>query len=677
MKKIDLHIHTISTAKDSSFDFSLDKLHEYVLDKKIDAIAITNHNCFNMTQFKLIESKLDCVVFPGIEIDIESGHLLLIANPDSDLEDFSNKCNLLEYLNDDVRSSICYEDFIKIFTDLSQYLLIPHYKKEPALNDETVAKFGINVFAGEVSNPKKFTVQLKSENKLVPVIFSDVRICDELKHFPFKQTYVQLDELTLNSLKYALGDKSKVSLSKEHSSLFQILDDGTLGSDGLNVIFGKRSSGKTYTLKRIFKSFENTKHIVQFSLLEPDEKKAEKDFKDKINLRQSNISDEYLEEFRKVVNEVLAIDIDADYNSMEEYLSSLKSFANHIYKADIYSKTIIYNESNYNIVKDVELEEIAKSVQKLKETTKHKSLVQKYIDENALINLYIELAKMIDQQNYELMIKEKVNSIIVELKRLLQNKSSVPQIEDCDFVKIYLNKIKMERFNLIVQFIKTSRLIYSEKKYGYNVEVKSKEIASATELKELSGKSSGDFKGQMAFYNKPYSYLNSLGTKIGIPNSEAYKFFCIIDYKVKNDYGFEVSGGERAEFNLVSELRDSFKYDMVLIDEPESSFDNIFLRNNVNQIIKDLSNKLPVFVVTHSNTVGASIKPDYIIYTEREIDKTTMKVKFKLYGGYASDKKLKSTTGEEVDNYTILVDSLEAGEDAYKERGIIYENIKN
>lgn len=45
MKKLDLHIHTISTKNDSmNFDFSLEKLIEYVEKRSIDAIAITNHN---------------------------------------------------------------------------------------------------------------------------------------------------------------------------------------------------------------------------------------------------------------------------------------------------------------------------------------------------------------------------------------------------------------------------------------------------------------------------------------------------------------------------------------------------------------------------------------------------------------------------------------------------------
>ena len=51
MKKIDLHIHTVSTISDSSFNFNLDKLKEYVSESGLDAIAITNHDFFDGIQF--------------------------------------------------------------------------------------------------------------------------------------------------------------------------------------------------------------------------------------------------------------------------------------------------------------------------------------------------------------------------------------------------------------------------------------------------------------------------------------------------------------------------------------------------------------------------------------------------------------------------------------------------
>ena len=73
MKKLDLHIHTQKTASDvANFDFSVNKLIKYVEEMKIDGIAITNHNLFDLMQYQEIKEKLQgiCEVLPGIEINV-------------------------------------------------------------------------------------------------------------------------------------------------------------------------------------------------------------------------------------------------------------------------------------------------------------------------------------------------------------------------------------------------------------------------------------------------------------------------------------------------------------------------------------------------------------------------------------------------------------------------------
>ena len=114
---------------------------------------------------------------------------------------------------------------------------------------------------------------------------------------------------------------------------------------------------------------------------------------------------------------------------------------------------------------------------------------------------------------------------------------------------------------------------------------------------------------------------------------------------------------------------------MLLLDEPESSFDNVFLKNKVNNIIKEISKELPVVVVTHNNTVGESIKPDFIVHTERQIN--TDGVTYNRYFGLPSDKELHSSDGKVIKNLEVILDCLEAGEKAYNERRQDYEMLKN
>ena len=76
MKKIDLHIHTLSTGGETSFDFSLEKLSQYVGNRHLDCIAITNHNRFDLSQFNSIASAISVRVLPGIEVDLDGGQIL-------------------------------------------------------------------------------------------------------------------------------------------------------------------------------------------------------------------------------------------------------------------------------------------------------------------------------------------------------------------------------------------------------------------------------------------------------------------------------------------------------------------------------------------------------------------------------------------------------------------------
>lgn len=92
------------------------------------------HNLFDYSQFHEIKDALpNTVVLPGIEADLEIGHILVIANNDDGaLFDFNAKCEEVKNLITTPNDSITYDTFIRIFGDLGNYLLIPHYKRSPS-----------------------------------------------------------------------------------------------------------------------------------------------------------------------------------------------------------------------------------------------------------------------------------------------------------------------------------------------------------------------------------------------------------------------------------------------------------------------------------------------------------------------------------------------------------------
>ena len=222
----------------------------------------------------------------------------------------------------------------------------------------------------------------------------------------------------------------------------------------------------------------------------------------------------------------------------------------------------------------------------------------------------------------------------------------------------------------IVEEIKKDKIIKSDTLYDFTIEARRKIYTGSGELKRISKTKSG-FSQAYSKYDNPFEFLQELKQITTIQEIDYYKYFCNIEFKILNRFGLAVSGGERAEFNFIRKIEDALQYELLLIDEPESSFDNIFLNKRINVQLKDISKKIPVFISTHNNTIGASIRPDYIIYTRKIIEDN--QVSFKTYTGFPTDKVLKSLDGNVIDNLAVQLDCLEAGKDSYDERKQNYE----
>lgn len=670
MKKIDLHIHTVPSLSDSNFFFSLNSLKEYVVRLGIDCIAITNHNLFDKIQFEEICQAVPAKVFPGIEIDLESGHILLISE-NEDLEDFSDKCRMLSALITKKDDWVTYEQLIQIFPLLDKYLLIPHYDKKPNIKEETLKKLGTNIIAGEVTSLRKFKACIAESDKLTPVIFSDCRFIENMTDFPTRQTFIDAEESTLIAIKGCLYDKAKVFLSKEEGNeLFQATDEGVMMSTGLNVIIGGRSTGKTYTLDKISRSFDNIKYLKQFALLQNDNEK----FKELVTTRHSLLSENYLKELKDIVYEVNEIDLRSNFTDVEKYIESLKKYASENDKLDSFSKCKLYNESNFETDDLENVRKLIKATELLLENKEYRILINKHISDNSLKSLIIDLIKTHNEIYENNLKKNWTNDLINRIKEDLRFRSSTTAIEDVDFSKVLFDNIKVAKFKQIVAEIQKEKVIDSKEIRGFRVVAKTKRYTGASQLKAKS-KRQLSFTDAFNNYADPYKFLIALKT-VGIEETDFYKFFADIEYKTLNKYGFEVSGGERSEFNLLHEISDALKHDILLIDEPESSFDNVFLKNEVNELIKEISKEIPVIVVTHNSTIGASIKPDYLLYTQKSVNNG--QVDYEIFYGHPTSKTLKNSKGEEIKNLEILFDCLEAGQEAYYERKErTYEILKN
>ena len=167
-----------------------------------------------------------------------------------------------------------------------------------------------------------------------------------------------------------------------------------------------------------------------------------------------------------------------------------------------------------------------------------------------------------------------------------------------------------------------------------------------------------------------YCFDSTITNKV--VGDDRYLIFFKSETEVHNENGKNISGGQRAEYILLRKLYDYKMYDLVLIDEMESSFDNPFLNEEVISKIKMIGQTATVFISTHNNNLGVSLNPNYYIY--HEVVDAGGNIEFKHYCGKINDDFLVCPIdGKKIKLSKILVDTMEANEIAYSERKEKYE----
>lgn len=672
MKKIDLHIHTIPTISDRDFEFSMGTLVSYVREKSLDAIAITNHNLFDQFQYESIVKEVNIPVFPGIEIDVENGHLLLLTAPD-DIDDFVIKCQKIKKLNSTSNSTLTESQFLEIFSKLDKYLLIPHYDKNPKIDLKKIPLISEHIVCGEVSSSKKFINLYKNDYELVPLLFSDLRIKKDLKKFPDNQTYVDIEDISINALKLSLCDREKVALNKNDGNrVFQILDNGLKISSGLTVVLGGRSSGKTHTLDQIYAKYnEEATYIRQFELITRDEDLDKKRFDELLRTKGDSVTQAYLQPLKKVINDVSDIDLISDEQKLENYIEKLKSYAFEYERKDIYSKTKLFDENLFETRDLSSLVSLIGTVEFLITNKEYKTLIETYIPRHSMLKLVMELIDKFLIEHKQQLAEEYTNNLIQDIKDSLGTFTTNTSVPYIDLYRIALNRKKIEKFNTIVEKAKNFRVIEERQVCQFKVIATARPFKGAQDLHAVV-KTRESFQDLFDKYDDPYSYLCCLKRIQSIPVSDYYKFFTFINFEVLNASGTKVSGGERSEFNLLQKIKNASQKQILILDEPESSFDNLFLKEGVNRSLKEISKLIPVVIATHNNTIGASVNPDYLIYAKKE-ELPTGQLRYHLYSGYPSSKELVDLEGNRIERREVMLDCLEAGEKAYCERSKTYE----
>lgn len=680
--KIDLHIHTVkNNYLDRSFSYDADSMKEYVLSNSLDIIAITNHNLFDNKNFNAIKSELntvaDCLILPGIEISLETGHVLLIFedNPAS-ISVLTKISSFIQTHEMDDHYKMSVADFNNICCGHGA-VIVPHYDKSPRISKTIISQIKDCVFVGEVDSPKKFYRIKKDETNVTPVYFSDIRIGESKNIDDYKNksrfTYVDCDERSFNSLVASLKNNDTYLSKNKIPEEFDILNGTASASTGINVLLGKRSSGKTYTLNHISEVYaKNCLYIKQFditkdcndesfnSAIEEAEKRTVLDYVSGIN-----VAFDILEETKA----------DICSTKFNTYISSLKECADEKI-ADIYSKCLLYNYSEIVKKNTSSIDRIIEAITTLLDADEfHKAIIEKRIKREDLICLYSEFITVKRKIIIDNKITDIANKICENISKKLGQKSSVKQITKCNILDYFESLYAKQKFDNLIQsideklieedtifgkFVKKSYLRKQKDKRSWKASLK---VNSSCNIDYLTSNSPSD-----AYLR--YCFDSTITNKV--VGDDRYLIFFKSETDVHNENGKNISGGQRAEYILLRKLYDYKMYDLVLIDEMESSFDNPFLNEEVISKIKMIGQTATVFISTHNNNLGVSLNPNYYIY--HEVDDVGGNIEFKHYCGKINDDFLVCPIdGKKIKLSKILVDTMEANEIAYSERKEKYE----
>ncbi|MFI3685655.1 AAA family ATPase [Vagococcus fluvialis] len=678
VKKIDFHIHTIPTeGKDYDFTYSSNWMKEYVKKAALDAIAITNHDRFDKDNYYKVKADLpNTQVFPGMELSLDEGHVNIIFSE----EDVKHLENFSEWIKNNKKSKVTVDELCNNMFNWEKGIYIFELGKSNSLT--VPEKLKQVCYVGGVSNQLKFQMFYEMDEGLIPVLFSDAHadendsenIRKNIEILKNKNTYLQIDNCSFREIINGLTDKRKIGINRNYLQDVINIEDYQV-STGLNLIVGKRGTGKTNFLETIKKqySIDDIYEIAQFETSKSDDfieqqrrrqgQSAVKLWKEKHHTQFSAIK-----EFLSSEDENLEKDID-------EYLESVKKFAKDITASNSTSKYKLIKESKFESVSTKNIENYLKDLKELIESRDLWDLLKKpERTKQVFTETYEELRLIYIKRQTKNRIQEKVNDIIDNVKKFVQSKTGISTVSECEFTRI-IKKEQMEKeINNFMNEIICEKELKKENIFGYQIIVNLTPFRNADEFRS-------DISRSDAVQNDlivPYKEKNYIDFLKNLKTKKFYRVENIADYllhlevKLLDSDGTPASGGQAVGFALMMRLEEAKNKSIVLIDEPEASLDNAYIREELIEAIRGLSKNSTVFVVTHNSTLGALLEPDYLVVTSKNEEK-----EYSVLTGEFSSQIISDNSDGYENSYEKFVEAMEAGIETYKRKGEIYESLRN
>ncbi len=674
MLKIDLHIHTVATAWEESFDFSLEQLEQHVDEQRIEAIAITNHNMFDLEQYEGIREALAgrCAVFPGVEVSALKSHVLIIDSEDNARRLRDSCKQVKDVLQDDIANSLEYSELMSIFPWIGDAIVIPHYQKEPGISQESLDELGRYVTAVETSSLGKARRLGKRDHICVPAVcFTDYRFGADASlvsggRYRPGGVYLTTDSASFGAIKN--GIKAGVRFNSDGSEDIEFAPGLTLVK-GVNLILGKRSTGKSYTLKRVAALFEETDcyHIKQGELVEEGVEKA---FYDNLEQRFSNVRRSYMSRLSPLISEAKLNGNEAKRSQdIKDYLRSLKSYAESSSQSDCYSRCALHHATAIKKPESTDTVDLVNATERILKSTDNADLVERFVGRTRLSRL---LESLVERATNELR-REKCVELSNKAIKAVRQGLKVSAVDDYPEPYLYEAAEKEAYSKSLAELLDSCwspKLVADDKGKAfadYSIKVSRCKFTKANDVKAKLGLD-GSVSLSGITNKKSCEYIDCL---ISLPgNFDLALGLFDIKIRMEDRKGADLSGGQRTECVFVGKLNEAYGKSVVLIDEPESSFDNPFLSKTIAGRIRGLAMNSTVVVATHNQVLGFDLKPDKVFIARYDRDAG----KYSLLSGSPHDKML--TAGEYGESTSdAMLEILEAGKASYDNRREYYGGL--
>jgi ABC-type cobalamin/Fe3+-siderophores transport system ATPase subunit len=712
--KIDIHTHTkkCKSGDAPTRGVSVENFCEKILSSEVRIVAITNHNVFDLIQYKEIVARLgeEVQVWPGIELDINEevsrGHLLVLVSPNL-AKEFSDTVKEITKNSTPDSFTATIDKVIETFDALSPLYVVHYKQKQPNLSDDALKKLetktknpgcvikevtnsisaGIYISHGHASiygSDVHDWVEYEQLSRLLP----DLRLpVDSFEHFCL---LLKKDPTTINTVLDRKTCEDLVLLPFDDGSILKIK-----AFNDINVVFGPKGTGKSCILRAIAKHY--SENGVDAKVYESASDRLDEIFDTRgrdltinLNTHGINYCTDQIEFLR---------------NACEVSVTGLSKFVTY------FAATTTNRNAKKIRLKDIEPEEESRSKREFSEfnvaadTTAvflrflaENPSVKKELNKNELVEVTRILSELLERFRKREWISFSgwkeiclLNSAIRSFRKEVARKTGVPSKPITTGFRDYaINRVKIEvKAGEIVKSVDTAipiqtELVGSLGSNKGNLQCQTEFIFQGgaiadSALSSLTGVKKGTQKAFINCVRKIFKHaytedlfqhiskLNAIEDVEGIKT--VFELLLFKRYFALDGRPYMPSSGEASMVMLQKELETD--KEVYILDEPERSLGNEYISYVIVPLIKERARAgKKVFISTHDANIAVRTLPYSSIY------RCHGQVGYRTYIGNPFTNNLVNPDdiGDRLDWKKISMITLEGGEDAFGERGTIYGN---